>query len=396
MSHDPLLARIAAVKKNSSVRPAYLDYRPKPFPGTDSSSHRDRTHLDKLKFEILDDPLAVEPRLQFGRDLGVHVSVPKILRSTRSKRSLDLAQSLHGRRRGTVTGSPQATTKKQKPPATSAKEPLINSPLDTRNTSVTRLSVTNPSSTAANNAYLGYSVSHGTKRQDTPEAINNFRKRARLDPNLTATSTPQIAPPVTQWNNIARNARRASDGAPGFFIPSMTGNGRPRPNGRLATTGSVHHDDTIITIDDNSDSAEVTDHLSQITGPNAPSSTKFEAKVTIKAQRLSSEIMSKTTLLVTATNLHDMAPVTVKLSCFKGFRSFLDFLADECVLGDLSKKVTDVSATYTWNGRKHRFRKERLDVDWLAFCKVLRDAFQTNPTLTKQGSEVEMLLHVAV
>ena len=316
------------------------------------------------------------------------------LRSTRSGRFLNLAQAL---RSGGVATTEilQATRKKQKPPATSDRDPLVVTPLHTRNTSVTKARATSPSLPVPNDSHKRSLVSHGAKRQDPLEAIENVRKRARREPDPPTTTAPQTAPPITIRNTSTKNTKRPSNGAPGLFTSSMTGNGGRRPNRRQDAAEHAHQDDSIVELSDDPESPEINHQLSRNTGLNNPMNNKFLVEVKIKAEQLSSEIMSKTTLLVTATNLQDMAPVTVKLECYKGFSSFLDFLAEECVLGDLSSKVTDASATYTWNGRKHRFRRERLDVDWQAFCNGLRDAFQRNPTFAKQGCEVGMLLHVA-
>ena len=77
MSREPAPAKIAAANQNLSVRPAYLDYEPKPFLHTDSKNYCYRTYLDRLGFNIWDDPVALEARLQFIRDLKAHVCVPE-------------------------------------------------------------------------------------------------------------------------------------------------------------------------------------------------------------------------------------------------------------------------------------------------------------------------------
>ncbi|MCJ1380304.1 hypothetical protein MMC17_003407 [Xylographa soralifera] len=555
ISNQPTPARSAVANEEPSVRPAYLSYEPKPFLHTDSKNHCYRTYLDRLGFNTWDDPIALEARLQFIRDLKAHVCVPETTylrkddnpaafnalifgfvgkygdrywgmerehlaekdplkgflyprdalrensrlisvledifiykakcsrnndwnrplerqvvtrinfaalspqdinsigkesadiniegslrelerfrkqemertsdtlseqaqtgsgadvlngtsgtdssssqpqrriqppRSIRSGLYPDTAQIFHATGEAVIE-SLQATKPKQKQATASEGEHLVVTPLHTTNRSATKLTDVRTPSTISNDIYRRSSISHSVKRQDPLEAIENVRKRTRLEHNGTA---PQTTPPVTTWNTRTKNAKGLSHGAPGLFTSSMAGNGGRRPNRRLTAAEHAHQDDAVIALSDEPESAEITHQSSRNTGLNTPISNKFEAEVKIKAEQLSNEIMSKTTLLVTATNLQDMAPVTVKLECYKGFSSFLDFLSEECVLGDLSNKVTDASATYTWNGRKHRFRKERLDVDWQAFCNELRDAFQKNPTFIKLGCEVGMLLHV--
>ncbi|MCJ1437563.1 hypothetical protein MMC27_006950 [Xylographa pallens] len=561
MSKESAPATVAATNEDSSVRLAYLDYEPKPFLHTDSKIYCYRTYLDKLGFNIWDDPVALEARLQFIRDLKAHVCVPETtylrkddnpaafnalifgffgrygdrywgvgrehlaekdplkgflyprdalrensrlvnvledifiykakcsrhndwnrplerqvvsridfaalspqninsigresadtsiegsrrelesFRTQELKKTFDLLSELRGTGSGeedpngttdsdsqsntpqrrtqpwrstrsrksridaldlmlfgrgaATTESLEASKRKQKPPASDDGKPSVNTPLKTKNPPGTTLAAPSPSLKVPKDSRKRSLVSHEAKRQDPSEAVENTRKRARIEPHPPTTATPQTAPSVITRNTRPKTSKQSSHGAPGLFISSMAGNGGRRPYRRPASGEPAYQDDTIIELSDDAESAEATHQSSRSTGLMTPMSNKFEAKTKIKAEQLSSEIMSKTTLLVTATHLQDMAPVTVKLECFQGFANFLDFLAEECVLGALSSKVTDVSATYTWNGRKHRFRKERLDVDWRAFCNELRDAFQKNPTFAQQGCEVGMLLHVA-
>ena len=118
------------------------------------------------------------------------------------------------------------------------------------------------------------------------------------------------------------------------------------------------------------------------------------SRLDVQTEPLSIEITSKTVLMVSASSQQDMAPVTVKLDTYTG-SGFFKFLAEECELGHLAKKVTAISATYMWDMRKHRIRRERMDVDWATFCDRLRQAFDKNPDFFKYGCEVELLLHVA-
>ncbi|MCJ1414318.1 hypothetical protein MMC32_000644 [Xylographa parallela] len=477
MSREPAPAKIAAANQNLSVRPAYLDYEPKPFLHTDSKNYCYRTYLDRLGFNIWDDPVALEARLQFIRDLKAHVCVPETtyLRKDDNPAAFNaLIFGFFGRYGDRYWGMEREHLAEKDPlkgflyPRDALREnsrlvsvlediftykakcsrnndwnrPLerqvvsrinfaalspqdinsiggesadtyiegslrdlesfraqemertsgVLSPLGAIGSGEEDLNGPSPSLKVPNDSHRRSLVSHGVKRQDPSQAIEYIRKRVRTGPYPLTNATP---PSVTTRNTRPKNTKKPSHGAPGLFTSSMTGNGGRRRNRRPAAGEHAHQDDTIIELSDEAESAEVIYQSSRNTGLTTPISNKSETKVKIKAEQLSSQIMSKTTLLVMATHLQDMAPVTVKLECFKGFANFLDFLAEECVLGNLSSKVTDVSATYTWNGRKHRFRKERLDVDWQAFCNELRDAFQKNPTFAQQGCEVGMLLHVA-
>ena len=244
----------------------------------------------------------------------------------------------------------RSTRKRQTPSFRDSSDPLFDSTLHTSDLSVPVSRAESPSSTGP---------------------IPSREKRQRQAPNSPTATTSQTATPAAARNARARNTKRSADDEPGLLTPSPAEIRGRRPS----TAQSTQLDNRFISTSDDSAS---------------------EPETTFKIEKLPAEILAKTTLLVTASNLSDMAPVLVKLECFKGVTSFLDFLAEECVLGDAASKVTDASVTYTWNGRKHRLRKTRLDVDWLAFCDELRDAFRKNPIFLQQGCEVEMLLHVAV
>lgn len=98
--------------------------------------------------------------------------------------------------------------------------------------------------------------------------------------------------------------------------------------------------------------------------------------------------------MVTASCQLDMAPVTVKLSACQPLQDLFAFLAEECRLGSRTKNVVAISATYGWNKRQHRIRAYRLDTDLATFSSALRDAWDSDLGLAKQGCEIAMLLHV--
>ena len=132
---------------------------------------------------------------------------------------------------------------------------------------------------------------------------------------------------------------------------------------------------------------------------NATRSPADEPK-TPKTEQLPNDISSKVFLVVIASNQQNLAPVTVTLdhytSTHKGFHNFVEFLAQECELGDLSKDVTGISATYTWSGRRHRLRKDKMDADGNIFLDHIVVAFEEHAGFAKKRCEVEMLLHVAL
>jgi len=115
---------------------------------------------------------------------------------------------------------------------------------------------------------------------------------------------------------------------------------------------------------------------------------------------LPTDISSKVFLVVIASNQQTLAPVTVNLNTYtsahEGFRHFIEFLAQECELGDLSKNVAGISATYTWSGRRHRLRKDKIEADGNVFFDHVAGAFEEHAEFAKKGCEVEMMLHVAL
>lgn len=123
--------------------------------------------------------------------------------------------------------------------------------------------------------------------------------------------------------------------------------------------------------------------------PNPPAAPKTEI--------LPLAIATKISLIVIASTQQTLAPVTVSLaeytSAHSDFNNFFEFLAQECELGDLATDVTAISATYTWNGRKHRLRRGKVEADGRTFVEHVRGAFEGGEGDAGKG-EVEMLLHV--
>ena len=119
-----------------------------------------------------------------------------------------------------------------------------------------------------------------------------------------------------------------------------------------------------------------------------------EPPVHVKLELLSPDISSNIKLKVIASSQQTMAPATVRLSAYHPAHNLFDFLAAECELGSKAKKVTAVSATYSWNHSPHRLRKHKIDEDWKEFCNDLRSAWDGFADSVKSGLEVTMLLHV--
>ena len=74
--HSPPL-KSTTMNQRLSSGSTYLEYSPKPSLHGDSKNYCYRTYLDRLGFDTWDDPVALETRLQFIRDLKAHVCVPE-------------------------------------------------------------------------------------------------------------------------------------------------------------------------------------------------------------------------------------------------------------------------------------------------------------------------------
>ena len=110
----------------------------------------------------------------------------------------------------------------------------------------------------------------------------------------------------------------------------------------------------------------------------------------IRTVQLSHHPISKTILIVAASNQRNIAPVIVPLADCSTFDSLFDTLIAECEIEPESAgKVTKISAKNTWDGRSMRIRRERSE-DWQFFWAGLCRAWE------EEGKEweVEMMLHV--
>lgn len=113
-----------------------------------------------------------------------------------------------------------------------------------------------------------------------------------------------------------------------------------------------------------------------------------------KTGQLSSEPVARTTLIVTASNQPTIAPVFVPLTSCNTFPQLFKILISECdIRPDAAKKVSKISARYTWDGKQIRIRKERPE-DWSLFYRGLRKAWDKGSEGFEDGWEVEMMVHV--
>ena len=89
-----------------------------------------------------------------------------------------------------------------------------------------------------------------------------------------------------------------------------------------------------------------------------------------------------------------MAPVITPLGSVATIEQLYKKLAAACDLRpDMAKKITAISATYTWSGRKQRLRKGNAE-DWNTFKSIVEKAWERDSDRSKEACEVLMLLHV--
>lgn len=89
-----------------------------------------------------------------------------------------------------------------------------------------------------------------------------------------------------------------------------------------------------------------------------------------------------------------MAPVIIPLGTIATIERLYEKLAVACELRpNVAKKVTAISATYTWSGQKQRLRKGQAE-DWNTFKSIVEKAWERDADRSDEACEVSMLLHV--
>jgi len=113
-----------------------------------------------------------------------------------------------------------------------------------------------------------------------------------------------------------------------------------------------------------------------------------------KTEQLSSDPVARTTLIVTASNQPTIAPVFVPFTSCNTFPQLFETLVSECdIRPEAAKRVSKISARYTWDGKQIRIRKERPE-DWSLFYRGLCKAWDKGSEGLEDGWEVEMMVHV--
>ncbi|KAK4695051.1 hypothetical protein P7C71_g2633, partial [Lecanoromycetidae sp. Uapishka_2] len=113
---------------------------------------------------------------------------------------------------------------------------------------------------------------------------------------------------------------------------------------------------------------------------------------------LSAQALSKTILLVSASNMTHKAPIMIPLSQCRSFNHLFDILTTERGLKpEVARKVEDLSATYPWATRGHCIRKERPE-HWERFLTDVQKAWDNEGGKFKKDEDgeckVEVMIHV--
>ena len=87
--------------------------------------------------------------------------------------------------------------------------------------------------------------------------------------------------------------------------------------------------------------------------------------------------------------------IAVPLSQCPDLPQLFQTLITECDLkGKIASELSQVSAKYTWDQKRHLIRKAR-PRDWTIFIDTLRKAWERDATrFAEDGCEVEMIVHV--
>ena len=115
---------------------------------------------------------------------------------------------------------------------------------------------------------------------------------------------------------------------------------------------------------------------------------------TVKPERLSSEVVSRTLLRVKADNMPAKGPIRVPLSsCNKVDTLFPVLMTERRIAQSARARISDMTATFTWSDESLGIRKDRLD-DWDYFSDTIRKAWETHAHRFFEGCYVDIMIHV--
>lgn len=118
------------------------------------------------------------------------------------------------------------------------------------------------------------------------------------------------------------------------------------------------------------------------------------ANAGIKSEPLSADIISKTYLHIRADNISGRGPVRVPFSlCKTTEQLFTSLMSERKLRPELYSKVSDITATFTWNQKSFGIRKEKAE-DYAFFCDSLRKAWERESHRFVEGCNIDIMIHV--
>lgn len=123
--------------------------------------------------------------------------------------------------------------------------------------------------------------------------------------------------------------------------------------------------------------------------PSQPS-----AEHLVKEELIPTYALSKTILLVSASNQPSRAEIAVEFSSCRDIEQLFSALIEARDLRpETAKKVNVISATYSWDKKRLGLRKGKVE-DWVRFCRAIRKAWESESVHFEDECEVEMMIHV--
>lgn len=127
----------------------------------------------------------------------------------------------------------------------------------------------------------------------------------------------------------------------------------------------------------------------------APNIKKEEISTSvINYPSLPTKIIAGTRLLISASIQSDLAPAIIRMPNCSSIDALFARLGSECDMSpELVKKISNISATYTWSGEQQRLRKNNQE-DLDLFREILETAWEKDAARFADGCKIRMLLHV--
>lgn len=213
--------------------------------------------------------------------------------------------------------------------------------------------------------------SHSKAQSQNSHAATQAQPTSRKRPHQDESSSqPPAGPNKEPPHPTAKRPRRALDS----HAKSL-----PTPH----TTNSPEH----VTIESEKGSSAEPEIVQENAVPQHP--------VSIKPEPPTYEQMARTSLLVSASNQSDIAPASVPFAQCRTLDELFTTMISEYDIQS-NGRISKVSATYTWNGKRHLLRRDRQE-DWVLFCNAIKKAWAREENQLKfleDGCEVDMMVHV--